>query len=202
LKIANAAFALFCSGLLVVPALAQQQPAPARPQPAPPTAAPVQTTTLPDGKIAVIDSDRFADPKTGIKRLLNAFGQVDREFKPQRDDVQRMKTQYDQLVRDIETTRGVADRSALEAKSDQAETLKRDIERKTQDGQQALERRAKELTDPIFRDINTALLAYARQRGVMLILDLSKTGAAVFLVNEAVDLTPGFIAEFNQKFPA
>lgn len=188
---------------LIAAEASAQQPAPARPQPAPPTAAPGQGAVIPDGKIATIDSNAFADPKAGIKRVINAFAQLDREFKPQRDEVQRLNTQYNQLVKDLEAMRAApVDERAMAAKQDQAETVKREIERKQQDGQVALERRARELTNPIFRDINSALLAYAKQRGVVMIFDLSKMGAALFLVNDAVDLTPGFIAEYNQRNPA
>lgn len=159
-------------------------------------------TAVPDSKVAVIDTDAFNDPKTGIKRLIVIFESVEREFKPRRDELTSLKTQYDQVVRDIEATKNVADQKVLTAKTDQAATLKNSIDRKAEDGQRDLEKRLRELTDPIYKDISTALQAYAKQRGITIILDASKLGEVMFVVNDAVDLTAGFIADYNQRNPS
>ena len=42
---------------------------------------PAQPTTA---KVGIIDSSQFADPATGIKRLVNALKSIDAEFKPKR----------------------------------------------------------------------------------------------------------------------
>lgn len=173
---------------------AQQTPAPARPAQG--------GGAVPDSKVAIINTELFGDPKNGIARLANAFAALDREFKPRRDEVTQLRTRYDQLLKDIDATKAVSDEKALQAKVEQAETLKNDIERKQQDGQRALEKRARELTDPIYNDISNALQAYARQRGISVIFDVSKMAQVMFVVNDAVDITPGFIAEYNQRNPA
>ncbi|MDT7808773.1 MAG: outer membrane protein [Acidobacteriota bacterium] len=181
---------------------AQTQPAgrTAPPRPAPVPGAVAQP--VPDGKIAIIDSDAFSDQKAGISRLVAAFQVVEREFKPRRDQLQTMRTRYDALVKEINDTKAVADQKALAAKADQADTLKNDIERQQQDGQRALEKRVKELTDPIFVDVGNALQAFAAQRGITLVFDVSKTGNAMMVVNNAVDITDAFIADYNQRNPA
>src|SRR5262245_30607907 len=85
--------------------------------------------TLPDSKVAIVDTEEFGDPKTGIARLTSAFGVIDREIKPKRDELQQMQTRYDQLVKEINATTAVADQKALATKSEQAETLQKDIKR-------------------------------------------------------------------------
>ena len=168
-------------------------------QPARPAAGPVN---VPDGKIAIIDSDAFSDQKAGIQRLVAAFQTVEREFKPRRDELQTMRTRYDALVKQANDTKSVADQKSLAGLADQAETLKNDIERRQQDGQRALEKRVQELTGPLFEDVGKALQAFAASRGVTLVFDVSKTGNAVMVVNNALDITDAFIADYNQRNPA
>ena len=181
---------------------AGRAPAPVAPRPAAATPTQHSPGVIADGKVAIIDTDAFADSKTGITRLVSALEAVNREFKPRSDELQRLKGQYDQIVKDIEATRNVADQKSLAAKVDQAETLKKDIERKTQDAQSAYQRRLREATEPIYKDINPALQAFARQRGVNVIFDVSKLGEVMLIVNESVDLTRAFIADYNQRNPA
>jgi Skp family chaperone for outer membrane proteins len=112
-----------------------------------------------------------------------------------------MSQRYETLLKEIDNTKSVADPKALAAKASEAEALKVNIERKQQDGQADLDRRLKNLTDPIYEDINTALTAFAKQRNVNIILDASKLRGAMLVVNEQVDITKAFIAEYNSKNP-
>lgn len=185
---------------------------PAAGRPAAPAAQRPATTTAPsggapggnpvEGKIAIIDTEAFADPKSGITRLVNAFTVVNNEFKPRSDELQRLRGQYDQLLKEIEATKNVADQKALAAKADQAETLKNDIERKSQDAQRAYQKRLRDVTQPVYQEIGTALQAFAKTRGVTVIFDVSKMGEVMFVVNDGLDLTPAFIADYNQRNPA
>ncbi|MBA3355636.1 MAG: OmpH family outer membrane protein [Pyrinomonadaceae bacterium] len=189
-------------------AAAAQQPAtgrPAVPSAQGPAAAspttPQNTGVVGDGKIAIIDTEAFADPKTGITRLVSAFEVVNREFKPRSDELQKLRAQYEQLGKDIEATRTLEDQRARAAKVEQAEALKNDIERKTQDAQSAYQKRLREATEPVYKEISPALQAFARQRGVNVIFDVSKLGEVMFIINDSVDLTRAFITEYNQRNP-
>lgn len=194
--------------ILVPFSAAAQQPATARQPVASPVKPPAATTTAPlntgviDGKIAIIDTEAFADPKTGITRLVNALEGVNREFKPRSDELQKLRAQYEQLGKDIAATASLEDQRARNAKIEQAEVLKKDIERKTQDAQSAYQKKLREATEPVYKDISPALQAFARQRGVNVIFDVSKLGEVMFVVNETVDLTRAFIADYNQRNPA
>lgn len=185
---------------------ANRPAAPAAQRPAATTPAP-QTGGAPggnvvDGKIAIIDTEAFADPKSGITRLVNAFNKVNAEFKPRSDEIQKLRSQYEQIGKDIEATQKIADQKALAAKADQAETLKNDIERKSQDAQRAYQKRLRDETQAIYQEIGTALQAFARSRGITVIFDVSKMGEVMFVVNDGVDLTAAFIADYNQRNPA
>ena len=208
--IRNIAAAAVLAAFITISASAQTRPATpaATPQrPAATNPAPANTGGAPggnpiEGKIAIIDTEAFADPKGGITRLVNAFNTVNAEFKPRSDELQRLRASYEQIGKDIEATKNLADQKALAAKADQAETLKNDIERKSQDAQRAYQKRLREETQPIYQEIGTALQAFARQRGITVIFDVSKMGEVMFVVNDGVDVTNAFIADYNSRNPA
>ena len=190
----------FAAAFAAFAALTASAQAPAT-RPAATPAAP-QAAAIADGKFAIIDTDAFNDPAQGIKRLVAAFQTVEREFKPRRDDIQGLKTRYDALVKEIQDTQKVAAPAAIAAKAEQAEQLKVEIERKQQDGQKALDKRVSDLTGPVYQDIGNALQAYAKARGLSVIFDVSKMQGVVMVVNEGVDITGAFIAEYNTRNPA
>lgn len=194
--------------VVLAPIPAAAQPATGRPPatsaqrpPAASTAAPASTGVVADGKIAIIDTEAFADPKTGITKLVRAFELVNGEFKPILEDLQKLRTQYEQLGKDLQATEKVEDLRVRNAKVEQAEALKKSIERKTQDAQSGYQKRLREATEPIYKDISPALQAFARQRGVNVIFDVSKLSEVMFVVNDTVDLTRAFIADYNQRNP-
>ncbi|MGH9955778.1 MAG: OmpH family outer membrane protein [Pyrinomonadaceae bacterium] len=181
--------------------LRAQQPAPSRP--AAPATQPSTAGTVPEGKIAIIDTVAFADPKTGITRLIRAFDVLEKEFRPHSDQLQKLRAQLDQLGKEIEamSKAAVVDQRTIATKTDQAATLKKEIERRSQDAQDLYKRRLREVTEPVYKDIGPALQAYARQRGISVVFDVSKLSEVMFVVNESVDLTKAFIADYNQRNP-
>jgi len=190
-------FAAALAATAALTASAQTQPA-ARPA----APAPGGAVTVAEGKFAIIDTEAFGDQKEGIKRLVAAFQTVEREFKPRRDELQGLQTRYAALVKDIDATKAVSDAKALQAKVDQAEQLKVEIERKQQDGQKALDKRVQELTGPVYQDIGNALQAFAKARGLSVVFDVSKMQGVLMVVDGGIDITNAFIADYNQRNPA
>jgi outer membrane protein len=171
----------------------------ARTQPATPAqggaAAPAST-----GRIAIIDSQAFSDEKAGIGRVVNAMKTVDAQFQPVRTEVQGMQTRYQALVDDINKTSAVADPKTIQTKTDQADTLKRDMERKTQDAQIAIKKRMDDVLGPLQEDVYNSLQAFAQQRGISIIIDASRV--PLIYAADSVDITKDFIAEYNRTKPA
>jgi Skp family chaperone for outer membrane proteins len=170
----------------------------ARTQPAAPTqggAAPAST-----GRIAIIDSSAFSDEKAGIARVVSAMRTVDAQFQPIRTEVQGMQTRYQALVDDINKTSAVADPKTIQTKTDQADTLKRDMERKTQDAQIAIKKRMDDVLGPLQEDVFNSLQAFAQSRGISIIIDASRV--PLIYAADSVDITKDFIAEYNRTKPA
>lgn len=194
---------LFLVALTVLTANAQT-PAASRPATANPTpAAGAQTGgALPEARIGIINTEAFFDQKNGILKLVSTMGTVDREFQPRRTELQGIKARYDALVEEITKTQSVAAPATIQQKADQAETLKREMERKQQDAQIAFEKRMREAMTPIQEDIAKSLEAFARGRGVTVLFDESKMGGAMLVLGDALDLTSAFVADYNRRNPA
>ena len=70
-----------------------------------------------------------------------------------------------------------------------------------EDAQVAFDKRMQEVLGPISDDISKALDAYAKSRGITLILDVTKFQGIVS-ASDSLDITRAFITEFNSKNPA
>jgi outer membrane protein len=180
----------------------RQQPA-ATPRPAATSPAPAGAPATPPtltGKLAIIDSSFFADEKQGITRVVNAMKGINAQFQPQQTELDRMKNSYDALVAEIQKTAAVADPKTIAAKTDQAEQMKRDLERKAQDAQAAVERRQREVLGPLQEEVFNALQSYAQSRGIAVVIDMNRV--PVLFVADSVDITRDFITEYNRTHPA
>ena len=200
--------ALMVMGLTTT--VSAQQPAgrPAAPQPTPTTAAPTtaapQTVALPVSKMAVIYTDAFLDQKTGIAKFNSVVTKLNGEFQKLKDEITQMQQRAQTLEAEINKLRDAPagtpiDQRAVQAKIDQLEQLKKDIQRKAEDAQAAYDRRRNELFDPLQQEIGRALEAFAKARGINAIID----GARVPLLYaaESIDITKAFIQDFNSKNP-
>ncbi len=162
------------------------------------SAVPAAAQTVVPAKVATINSDAFLDPKSGVTKLVKAFGQLDAEFKPRHDEIDALIKQIDTLNNSTPPA-GVTDEKAATDKRAQIDRLSAEIRKKQQDGQAAYDKRMKELTDAIYADLMTSLDAYAKKRGIDVVLDTSKLNGGVYIFNKGVDITTAFIAEYNAK---
>jgi len=168
---------------------------------APPSTAPAQTP-VPASKVALINTELFANEKQGIVRVVAALKKVDAEFDARRKELQQLTQRQQQLAEDVEKTRSVAAPESTRQKLEQLEQLKKDIQRKREDAESAYNKRMQEVMAPIYEDIGNSLDAFGKSRGITLLLDSSKIAPAILSIADATDVTLAFIAEFNSKYPA
>ncbi len=148
----------------------------------------------------MIYSDAFLDPKTGIARFNSLLTTLNREFQPRQAELQALQTKINTLTKEINDTQNVADPNALRAKRDQLEQANTDLKRKSEDAQQLYEKRRQDLFMPLQKDIGTALEAFAKARGITVIVDGSQV--PVVYAADSIDITRAFINDFNAKNPA
>jgi Skp family chaperone for outer membrane proteins len=184
------AASFFLATLAVFPASAQTRPGATAAQTATPAA---------DGKIALIFSDLFQDPKSGIARINATMGALNREFQPRQTELNQLAQKIQQLTDELQKS-PPADQKLLQQKIDQLDQMKKDYTRKGEDATAAYKKRKEEMFAPIQDDISKALEVYAKAHGISVLID----GSAVPLAYaaDAIDITVAFINEFNSKNPA
>ena len=165
-----------------------------------PSSAPV-TGNMPDAKIALVNTDEFADEKTGIFRLVTAMKRVDGEFQPRRTELQTLQQQIEKATADLNKAAPVQDPKVTAQQNEKIEQMKKDYQRKGEDAQASYQKRLQEVLGPVYEDIGKALDAYAKAHGITLILDVTKIQGIVS-ASESLDITRAFITEFNSKNPA
>ncbi|HKN83700.1 MAG TPA: OmpH family outer membrane protein [Pyrinomonadaceae bacterium] len=178
-------------------------PAPARPTPAP-TAPVDNSANLPTSKMAVIYTDMFLDQKTGIAKFNSLVTKLNGEFQKVKDDINGMQARAQALETEINKLRDAPagtpiDQRSLQAKIDQLDQLKKDIQRKGEDAQAAYNRRRQELFTPLQDEIGKALEAFAKARGINVIIDAAQV--PLLYAADSIDITRAFIADFNAKNP-
>jgi outer membrane protein len=169
--------------------------------PAGPAPAPAQTGNVPETKIALVNTDEFADEKTGITRLVSAMKRVDGEFQPRRTELQTLQQQIEKATADLTKATPVQDQKVTQQQTEKIELMKTEFKRKGEDAQAGYQKRLQDVLGPVYDDIGKALDAYAKAHGITLILDVTKVQGIVS-ASESLDITRSFITEFNSKNPA
>ena len=163
-------------------------------------AAPAASAQLGEAKIALIDTGTFADEKQGIARMVAAVKRVEAQFQTVRTELQGMRANLERLTKEINDTKGVADQAALARKAEQAETLEKEIKRKGEDAQGNYQKAMRDALQPVQTDILKALEAYAKGRGITVIIDAAQV--PILYATPNMDITAAFIADYNQRNPA
>src|ERR1043166_6159012 len=166
------AVALLTTVAIISVSAQQQQPKPTAP--APTAAAPQSNVAVPDSKLAMIYSDAFLDPKSGIARFSTLLTTLNREFQPRQAELQALQTKINTLSKEIDDTKSVADPNALRQKSDQLAQMQTDFKRKGEDAEAAYAKRRKDIFMPFKREFGNALEAFAKARGITVIVDGSE----------------------------
>jgi len=180
------------------------QTRPAAPAAQPPAAAAAQSTgPIPESKIALIYSNAFLDPKTGIARFNTLMTTLNREFAPRQQELTtlqgRIQTAQDEINK-IQAAASIVDQKSLQTKVDALEQMKTEYKRKGEDAEASYQKRQTEIFAPLQNDIEKALEVYAKQRGINVIIDASRVPLVYAADN--IDITRAFISDFNSKNPA
>jgi Skp family chaperone for outer membrane proteins len=196
--------AAFVAAFSVSPISAQTRPSAPAAQP-PATAQPQATGVVPESKIALIYSNAFLDQKTGISRFNSLMTTLNREFQPRQTELnqlqQRIQASQDEINKLQSPGSAVpVDPKSLQAKVESLDQLKKEYQRKGEDAEAAYQKRQGEIFAPLQNDIEKALEAFAKQRGINVIIDASRV--PLVYAAESIDITRAFITDFNSKNPA
>lgn len=200
------AAAMFVTALAAYPALSQQKPV-AKPPTTSPTPAPASggVAVVVPAKIAFIITDAFKDEKIGIARWVAAAKKLQAEFQSKEKELQDLETRIQTLSKELDTlsNSAVVDRKTIVAKQDEIARLQREQKFKKDEGEALFKKRYDEVVGPISADIGKAMDAFAKQRGITLLLEYSRLQEAgiILSADASTDVTVAFIAEYNSKNP-
>lgn len=189
------------AALLAVAASAQTRPGTTT---APQSVPAASNAPVPDTRIAFIDTSAFGDDK-GIARYINAMKSLEGEFVPRTKELEGMQTRLKAIADEVNKLNGgsaVVDPKTIQARTDEGEKLQRDMKYKDEQLKADMSKRYNDVVGPISQDIGRALDQFAKQRGITMILDISKLAPAVLTINPAMDVTQAFITEYNSAHPA
>ena len=141
---------------------------------------------IPDATVAFIDTDVFNDPARGVKRLVNVADTLEREFASRREEIRKLNSRL------------------AAASGDKKKRLEAEINKKAASGQNDIQRRWKEMSAPVFEDIQAGLKTFCKREGISVLFDLRnvKPGDKLApydlpLPEDAPDVTAAFVSAFN-----
>jgi Skp family chaperone for outer membrane proteins len=147
----------------------------------------VPALNVPPATVAFINTEAFGDAQTGVTSLVKAFSTVEQEFKPRKEELQKLREEL------------------AAASDDRKQKLETEIGRKQAASQAALDKRVQALTGPVYQDIGRALTTFCKQHGITLIFDTSKIERTdtlppfdLPLPADAPDVTRAFVTAYNQ----
>ncbi|MGZ8842280.1 MAG: OmpH family outer membrane protein [Pyrinomonadaceae bacterium] len=176
------------------------QPPATQTKPATSTAA----VDVPKGKVAIIFSAVFQDQKQGITKFTVLLTKLNGEFQKLQEDLNLTAQKINALqeeIKKLQQSTAPVDPKSVQAKVDQLDQMKKDYQRRGEDGQAAYQQRRKDLFLPLQEEVGKALDTYAKSRGVTLVIDASQTEGILYAA-EIIDITRAFISDYNSKNPA
>jgi len=163
-----------------------------------------QAANVPVGKIAVIFSEGFQDPKVGITKFAVIQNQLNTEFKKPQEDLdaaaKQVQALQDEIAR-LQKSVAPADPKSIQAKMDQLDQLKKDSQRKLEDTQALYQKRRTDLLGPLQDEVGKALDLFAKNHGITMVIDGSQVPGVIY-ASDTLDITRIFISDFNSKNPA
>ena len=151
---------------------------------------------LPDGKIAVVNTQAFPQ---AIGELKQKYDAVEKQFQPRYQQLQAMETQLKQMENDIQVKCPQLTADKCQELQRNYEDLKkkatRDYEDAKADYDRTIDAQTKPVRDKLFQFLNT----YAGQRGIVLVINLAgaaQTGSLAYW-NPGSDITDDFVLGFK-----
>jgi len=189
--------------LLAFAAASQTFAQPAKPQTTP-TQPQTATANVPSAKVAVIFSAAFQDPKQGIAKFTVLLNQLNAKYQKTQDDLNNTAKTINALqgeITKLQSSAAPVSPQTVQQKLDQLDQMKKDYQRRGEDAQAAYQKERQVIFQPLQDDVGKALDAYAKARGITLVIDASQVEGILYAA-DGIDITLAFISDYNAKNPA
>lgn len=178
-------------------------------QPAKPQTTPTQPQTspanvnVPVSKVAVIFSAAFQDPKQGIAKFTVLLNQLNSKYQKTQDELNNTAktiTALQDEVTKLQNSAAPVSPQTVQQKLDQLDQMKKDYQRRGEDAQAAYQKDRQQVFAPLQDDVGKALDAFAKARGITLVIDASQVEGILYAA-DGIDITKAFISDYNSKNP-
>ena len=172
-------------------------------QPAKPQTTPA-SVNVPVSKVAVIFSAAFQDPKQGIAKFTVLLSQLNSKYQKTQDDLNTTAKTLNALqdeIKKLQESAAPVSPQTVQQKLEQLDQMKKDYQRRGEDAQAGYQRERQQVFQPLQDDVGKALDAYAKARGITLVIDASQVEGILYAA-DGIDITKAFISDYNLKNPA
>lgn len=151
-------------------------------------------------KIAVVDTGSFNNLIVEFRQQIET---LQREFNPSTEALQKLAIE---IQGEEDALQRLAESLAPEVRQKRIEDLEKkkiDFKRKQEDLKDAVDKRAGIVLGPLQEKIGKALEAYAKERGISVLLDMgtaAKAGGLIYIA-PGMDITDDFAAKYNAANP-
>jgi len=158
------------------------------------------SAALPDGRIAVVNSQAFLG---GIGELKQKYEQVDKQFQARYQQLQALESQLKQMENDMQVKGPTLAPEKLAELQNNYNELKKKGTRDLEDLKAEYDRTIDAATKPIRDKLYQFLNNYAAQHSIVLVINLAGAAQSGSLAywNPGTDITDDFIAEYNKANP-
>lgn len=158
---------------------------------------------LPVSRVAWINSNAFVAEEGGIKQLTRVIKQLELEFSGTQSDLSLMNEKLRTIVGEIQKLQagGEANAAAIQEKQNAGVKLQNELRAKQQEAQAAVQQAQQEKQGPIAQEIGKALTAFAKEREIGLLFDVSKLGEGIIAAQPELEVTNDFITYYNASHP-
>ena len=149
------------------------------------------------GTVATVDSRLFP---TEILEYKKRIEQLNQEFQDRTREVQKLAADLRSYEIDLNTNRLNYTEPIRRERGEQLERMRRLYNRKSEDLESDLKKRAEALVGPIKDKITKALTDFAQSHGLSIVYDLATAAERGGLVyaSPSVDITDAFVESYNR----
>lgn len=135
-----------------------------------------QTKLFNNPSVVFVNGYVFEDSVKGIKKILKTIKGLENEFKPQVNEIEKLRADYSLLESKIKNAS-----SANQQLVENADRIRRDVSFKSEDLKTRYNKRYNQVMDPIYREISVVMNTWCKQKGYSALLDYSKIDNGMLL---------------------
>jgi len=159
---------------------------------------PAAAGAVPRGRIALINAARFQGEVLEMSRKIN---EINTRFEPRTKELLALQDTIKGIEAQVQ--QGTVAPAQAPQLQERYEGLKREYERKVEDLKFEAQKVYAQLADPIEKKVREALDRYAKEKGIVLVMEVGgaqKIGSIIYAA-PGLDITSDFIAEYNKANP-